>query len=141
MSGHPPPVGTPRLVAPVSGFAAFALRLALDEVMPARLMRLREQVARGKVHPDRLREVVDAWVSIRRAADEWSTSARGSAEALPAEMPQDSIREIDTATAGALLGVTPTRVGQLIRAGDLPGRRAGGRWLVPRADVELRRTP
>jgi hypothetical protein len=39
--------------------------------------------------------------------------------------------------AGDLLGVKPSRVGQLIRGGHLPGLvKAGRSWLVPRASVE-----
>ena len=47
---------------------------------------------------------------------------------------------ISTAEAADLLGVTPQRITQLIRNGQLDGTMIGGRWLVDRASVEARRS-
>lgn len=47
---------------------------------------------------------------------------------------------ISTAEAADLLGVTPQRVTQLIRNNQLDGTMIGGRWLVDRASVEVRRS-
>lgn len=43
--------------------------------------------------------------------------------------------EIDVAEASHRLGVNDSRVRQLLRAGDLRGRRVGGSWLVAAEDV------
>ena len=50
------------------------------------------------------------------------------------------INLISTAEAADLLGVTPQRITQLIRNGQLDGTMIGGRWLVDRASVEARRS-
>ena len=49
------------------------------------------------------------------------------------------INLIPTAEAARLLGVSPQRVTQLIRGGQLEGTMVGGRWLVDRASVQARR--
>lgn len=132
-----------RLVAPVAGFAAFQIAIMLKEHMPARLIRLQELEAAGRLPPSRRAAVRDAWAAILAAAEdweyEWRSSADGSTEALPAEMPSRSSREIDTATAADLLRVTESRVRQLIRSGDIAARKAGGVWLIDRSEIEMRR--
>lgn len=47
--------------------------------------------------------------------------------------------ETDTLTtteAAQMLGCTPRRVAQMLKAGTLPGRRSGRDWQTPRAAVE-----
>jgi excisionase family DNA binding protein len=133
----------PPLVAPVGGFAALVVALVLEDALPARLVALQRQVEAGRLQPGRLVELRQTWAAIRTAGAEyrrWSEAfVDGRAEDRSAKEQPDSGREIDTATAAGLLGVTPTRVGQLVRAGALPGRQVGGRWLIPIADVELRK--
>lgn len=46
---------------------------------------------------------------------------------------------IPTAEAAEMLGITQQRVTQLIRNNQLDGMMIGGRWLVDRASVEVRR--
>jgi excisionase family DNA binding protein len=43
--------------------------------------------------------------------------------------------DIGTAEAAKRLGVHPSRVRQMLQAGDLRGRRVGGRWLVSSSDL------
>lgn len=138
------PPDRPPLAAPVAGFAAFAIAAVLDDALAARMVHLQAQVAAGRLHPARLAELRQAWAAIRAAAQEWSqwrAAVDGRTEPVPAETSPGSAREreIDTARAGDLLGVSARRVRQLVAAGDLPARRAGRTWLVDRCAVELRR--
>jgi hypothetical protein len=123
------------LVAPVSGFSAFVIAPLLER----RLV----EVARQGVHPDLLAEARVTAVAVRRAAEEWTswrTAADGSAAVESAAMPASSGHdEISVAAAGAMLGVRPRRVRQLLEEGRLEGRRVSGRWLVSLGSVELLR--
>lgn len=47
---------------------------------------------------------------------------------------------ISTKEAAAMLGITPQRVTQLIRNGQLDATLVGGRWLVDRASVQARQS-
>jgi excisionase family DNA binding protein len=69
----------------------------------------------------------------------WRASAASAAldSAAPAGGSSQSMTTIE---AGELLGVSDSRVRQLLRAGDLPGTRANGRWQVDRAAVAERGT-
>lgn len=142
MTAGPP--DRPQLVAPVGGFPALVIAKLLEDAMPARVVYLQRLIERGHLRPERMTELRETWAAIRSAAREWETwwSAAGdrAAEQVTA-VPQGSSgeREVDTTTAACLLGVTPNRVRQLARAGDLPGRRAGRMWLIDRAAAELRR--
>jgi excisionase family DNA binding protein len=53
------------------------------------------------------------------------------------EIGQDSAvdMEISPRKASELLRVTDSRVRQLLRSGELPGRKVGPRWLVKRSAV------
>lgn len=42
---------------------------------------------------------------------------------------------IDTGEAARLLGISAAGVRDLVYRGQLPGHRAGGRWLIPAASV------
>lgn len=43
---------------------------------------------------------------------------------------------VNVATAARRLGLTPQRVGQLVRAGALAGARVAGHLIIAREDVE-----
>jgi excisionase family DNA binding protein len=133
----------PVLAAPVAGWAAYVIGAVLDDALPARLVALARLVERGQLHPDRLVEVQQAWAAIRAAGQQWKDwrasldgSTAGPVTAIPAGLVS---QEIDTTAAADLLGVTPNRIRQLVRAGDLTGRRVGRTWLVDRASTELRK--
>ena len=131
----------PLLAAPVSGFAAFMLGKVLDATMPARLVSLQDQAAAGRIDPERIAEVTAAWSAIREAGAlwaQWRAAADDSTAYTVAAIPPRS-QEIDTDSAAGLLGVTPNRVRQLVRAGELPGRKVARSWLLDRTAVELRR--
>lgn len=134
----------PVLGAHISGFSAFVIAAVLDDALATRVVRLQEQVAVGRLDPERMVELRQTWAAIRAAGQEWTrwrAALDGNAEDLAAEMPGGSIREseIDTALAAQVLGVTPRRIRQLVAAGHLPARRAGRTWLVDRCAVELRK--
>lgn len=56
-------------------------------------------------------------------------------------LPLSSHDLVDTVEAAAVLGCTPSNVRDLARRGALPAHRTGGRWLLERDGVELRRGP
>lgn len=92
-----------------------------------------------------LRMSARAWVAAcdRAAADELA-ALTSEHESAPAEMPAPAASSmqavsVTAAEAAHRLGVTPQRVGQLLRSGRLPGRRIGRVWLVERAAVEAAR--
>jgi excisionase family DNA binding protein len=43
--------------------------------------------------------------------------------------------EVDTRTAASLLGLTTSRVRQLLRSGEFAGRKVGNVWLVSATSV------
>lgn len=127
----------PVLAAPVAGFAAVTIARLLDGAMPNRLVALQSLAEAGKLHPDRVAEVASAWAAIREAARQWDAAGGSTADPAAAVPPRS--KEIDTDRAAGLLGVTPNRVRQLARSGDLPGRKVARVWLVDRRSVEMRR--
>lgn len=48
-------------------------------------------------------------------------------------------KDLTTAAASRLIGCTDSRVRQLLRSGELAGRRVGRDWLVDRAAAEAYR--
>jgi excisionase family DNA binding protein len=131
------------LGAHVGGVSAYVIAAVLAEHLPARMVSLSRSAERGRLDPRLLAEVAETWAQIREAAGAWSqwrASVDGSTEAPPAEMPAGSTQEIDTATAADLLRVSSSRVRQMVRSGDITARKAGGVWLVPRSEIEMRRT-
>ncbi|GAA1250172.1 helix-turn-helix domain-containing protein (plasmid) [Janibacter melonis] len=44
---------------------------------------------------------------------------------------------LTTAEAAAVLRLDRAQVGQLLKRGELPGFRVGGRWRLRRSDVQL----
>jgi excisionase family DNA binding protein len=133
--------GRPALAAPVAGFGAFVVAKALKRSLPDLLVSLQRMSESGRAHPDLIGEVTATWAAINAAAEEWSqwrTAADGRAAERVTAIPERST-EIDTDTAAGLLHVSPNRIRQLIRGGDLPGRKVGRTWLVDRTAIDLRR--
>ena len=80
-----------------------------------------------------VRGLVERWeylAALQREAFAVESDASASVDA-PAQSPY----EISAAQAAERLGVSPQRVGQLLRARDLDGRKVGRVWLVDAASV------
>lgn len=101
----------------------------------------------GQLSAKRLAAVEEAlrqFPLIARWQDEWDAELTGSpsvdvsAEGLLTEAATGLVQEIDPEEAAVLLNVTPHRVRQLCRAGDLLARQVGRSWRIDRASVELR---
>jgi hypothetical protein len=133
--------GRPVLAAAVSGFAAFMIGRILEDALPGRLVGLQRLVESGRLHPDAIAEVTAQWAAIREAGRQWAdhrTAVDGTtAEAVTAIPPRST--EIDSGAAAGLLGVSPNRIRQLARNGDIPGRKVARTWLVDRTAIDLRR--
>jgi excisionase family DNA binding protein len=128
--------GGPLLSACVGGFAAWQMGLLLREP----LGRISELERSGRVHPEYVRQLRAAYGEIVAAGELWQerrVSVDGSAEMVVTEIGSDSWRvdELSPEGAAELLGVSASRVRQLLRAGVLSGRRVGRSWLVRRDDV------
>lgn len=72
-----------------------------------------------------------------RARQLGRASADGSAEVVETEMGAGSVMsgEMTTQEAADMLGIGARRVGQLLAAGELQGRKVGGAWRVDRDTV------
>lgn len=130
-------VSRPQLVAPVSGFSAWWLAFIAERALPGAL----ESLARRGADVGLMSELRLAVAGVRLAADEWAArraaSVGGSTEAEVTQATPRWPHECTTATAAALLGVSPRRVLQLVADGRLDARRAGRVWLVDAGSVEL----
>lgn len=85
------------------------------------------------------RESVEQWAVARRRrlAVEAEQRATRRAEGLERLGPPDDGQVwFDTATTAAILGISRSRVGQLVRAGRIPYVRRGGRVWIKREDAE-----
>ena len=106
----------------------------------------------GQVHL--AREVVVAWSQVEASAGQWreraavqprppasGASVDGSAEAEIGEVGAGSgvLADVTTKEAAEMLGVSERRVGQMLAAGALTGRKVGRSWLVDRGSVETLR--
>jgi hypothetical protein len=124
----------PALVLPADPDVAGALVLA------GRLLRAQYRTDALTIPPAVL-AVLDAFDELWRAAGARSPGASASAASDSASVAclpsgnRESLSEMTTTTAAHRLGVTPRRVGQLLSAGGLVGRRRGGRWFVSEASV------
>lgn len=135
-------VARPLLGAHVGGMAAVVIAHILDEHLPDRLTKLRLMVERGRLSADALTDTVRAYQAIRAAAEAWKDAPAVAAVTAPpvtAAGRDSEQEEITTETAADLLGVTPNRVRQLVRAGVINGRHVGRTWRVDLADVKERR--
>jgi excisionase family DNA binding protein len=129
--------GRPLLVAPVAGFAAWALTPTLTRELPRLLDRLAGADPRVRV------ELVATVDAVRQAGEQWArwrAAADGSAAVPQPEPLAPSPAWLTTELAADVLGVSPNRVRQLCRSGALAAHRAGGRWLVDEDAVMLRVT-
>jgi excisionase family DNA binding protein len=80
-------------------------------------------------------DVADALAELHDLAAWWRASVASAEPRPPAETPTRSL-PMTVADAAARLDVSPSRVRQRLRAGELPGERVGGRWHVDRAALE-----
>lgn len=77
----------------------------------------------------------DAWQAVAVAAQEHVAFVRGRLTGRTTEAAADSDCECSTEEVASMLCVTESRIRQLARAGELPGRQHAGRWFFRRADV------
>jgi hypothetical protein len=134
--------GRPLLAAPVGGMEAWLIAQVLDLALPAQI----ERWERVGVSAALLARVRRAHAAIGEAgrqaavveAERRAASTLGHADMPGADMPAGS-QEIDAATAGGLLGVSPRQARRLAAAGVVTARRLGGQWLFERGSVETHR--
>lgn len=111
----------------------FARRVSIRELREAAVH------ARSQGRPDVAEQLEEASEQLRHVAA-WAgrASVGGNAEAVTAEVVacSESSSSLDTAVVAGLLGVTDSRVRQLIRSGALSATRLGRGWLIDRATVE-----
>jgi hypothetical protein len=134
----------------VHGYSAVVLADLLDRHGPDQLVRLQQSVDAGHLPVGYLHEVTQCWADIRAAAALWRSmrsrpavaAADGSVSSPVTATPGAlAVEMLDTDQAADLLHVTPNRVRQLIRGGELTGRKAGRTWLVSGASIHrLRET-
>jgi excisionase family DNA binding protein len=91
------------------------------------------------IDPANRAELLAAFEGLDRVGQEWMRLRRTiSVASRPLmEINARSVAdlEIDTEKAAELLNLTTSRVRQLLRSGDLPGRVVGRRWVVKRSAV------
>jgi excisionase family DNA binding protein len=130
------PNGEPPLGGLVSPLAAAVFASMLREPL-----RRRTCVSTG-IAPRNAAELRAAFDALDRVGEEWMRSRR-SISVVP-RLPRLSTEiapgstadmEIDTEKAAELLRLTDSRVRQLLRSGELLGRKAGRRWVVKRSAV------
>lgn len=93
--------------------------------------------------PDLAAQVEGGWAQLRAAAEPPTPSrpalvsddGSAAAEAGTPGASSGAQAEITTKEAADMLGVSERRVGQLLAAGALDGRKAGRVWLLPRLAV------
>lgn len=126
------PSGYVVAAAVLSGWPAYAIGRLLT--------RCHDEVA--DLPPHLRQPIEDATDALRLAGAAW-VSARGSAEALPAEAPVSSQHEpdaLDTQEVADMLRLSARRVRQLATRGRLPGSKRHGRWTFDRGAVIAHRT-
>jgi excisionase family DNA binding protein len=101
--------------------------------------RISELEGSGRVHPEYVRQLRAAYLELVEAGEQWQerqVSVDGSAEMVVTEIGSSSLQreELTSEEAAELLGVTASRVRQLLRSGVLPGGRIGRHWLLPRSE-------
>jgi excisionase family DNA binding protein len=96
------------------------------------------------IHPDNAAELREMYAELDRVGRGWvasrpiSVACRSLTEIAPGSVAD---MEMSTEKAAELLRLTDSRVRQLLRAGVLPGRKVGRRWVVKRSDVLAYRAP
>lgn len=119
-----------------------------DLVLVASVLR-RYAREHGHQHParaQRLEELRDEFVGAAMAAQPAAPTGPGLPCAEGSGLRQEEIVApsagmtaeplIDAGEAAGILGVSPRRVGQLARAGQLGARKVADRWAFPRSEVE-----
>jgi excisionase family DNA binding protein len=98
--------------------------------------------AASGIHPDNAAELRAGFDALDRVGQGWMRSQRSISVASQASRPVTEIdrgsvvdMEIDTKKASELLRQTTSRTRQLLRSGELQGRKVGRRWLVKRSAV------
>lgn len=138
----------PRLVAPVQGFSAWALGRLIEEHGAGQLAALRRLAERGRLDSARLDELQRTCAAVMEAASQWlewerqrgmtaDADRRAEEDGPPAQAPLDPLSspEVDTRVAAHLLGVTTSRIRQLLRSGEFAGRKIGRVWLISSTSV------
>ena len=138
----------PCLVAPVQGFSAWALGRLIEEHGAGQLATLRRLVERGRLDSARLDELQRTCAAVMEAASQWlewerqrgmmaDADRRSEEGGSPAKAPSEALSsaEVDTRVAANLLGVTTSRIRQLLRSGEFAGRKIGRIWLISSASV------
>jgi excisionase family DNA binding protein len=116
---------------------------AVFAAMLKRPLRRRISSASG-IHPDNAAELLAAFAELNRIGGEWMASRPISVASRPlTEINTGSVAdmEIDTEKAAELLNLTTSRIRQLLRSGELQGRKVGRRWVIKRSDVLGYRAP
>jgi len=99
------------------------------------------------IHPGNAAELREMYAELDRVGRVWMASRPrisvvSQLPRLSTEMASDSSADmINTKIAGDMLRLTDSRIRQLLRAGELPGRKVGRRWLVKRSAVLAYRVP
>jgi hypothetical protein len=121
-----------------SGVVVSPLAAAVFAAMLRQPLRRRISPTTG-IHPSNAAELWAAFSELERVGEVWkgsrgpiSVSSRPVTE-MHAGLSPDM--EISSEKAGELLDRTTSRVRQLLRSGELSGRKVGGRWVVRKRDV------
>lgn len=102
-----------------AGDTAFCAWLARDAIRGLRVA--------GRPVPARLAELAAV---LTAAAGATASPVRGDTTTPAASTPATATEEVTVADAAARLDLSPSRVRQLVAAGELPARRAGRRVLL-----------
>lgn len=96
---------------------------------------VRVRQARGERIGTEVHELLGEVETLARA---WrATAASGSAAVPEHDIPDLAADDLSTQEAADRLGVKPRRVRQMIETGRLSGRKHGGSYAIPSAEVEL----
>src|SRR5215217_1247228 len=130
------PVGNPTPEPEPSG----ALLTGMPAAVFAEMLRvpLQRRISRASgIHPDNAAELWAAFHELDHAGKAWmALRPRKSAGSVTEMHPASSLdMEISPKKAGELLRLTDSRIRQLLRSNELPGRRVGRRWVVKRSAV------
>ncbi len=138
----------PCLVAPVQGFSAWVLGRLIEEHGAGQLAALRRLAERGRLDSAWLDELQWTCAAVREAASQWlewekqrrsmaDAGRRPRADHPPDRAPVDPLSspEVDTGTAAYLLGVTTSRIRQLLRSGEFVSRKVGRVWLISSTSI------
>jgi excisionase family DNA binding protein len=130
-----------------SGAVIGPLACAVFSQMLERPLRRRISASTG-IDPRNAAELRAAFEELDRVGREWINQTQRLISVVPrlprfsTEMASDSSAEmINTKIAGEMLRLSDSRIRQLLRSGELPGRKVGRRWLVRRTAVLAYRAP